>query len=85
MTPLLSSGMWSEVESIPTARYGHSCGLLTNWGTGELEVVAAGGNNYYFGGTLDSVEIFSINTRSWRKADRSLPEPRDFAASVAFR
>ena len=48
---------------MPTERSGHSCGLVTNPDQGA-EIVVAGG--YGSGDYLDSVDIYTINTDSWR-------------------
>ena len=47
---------------MPTSRYGHSCGLITG-----PAIVAAGGLDY--GSYLDSVEIYSVDTDSWREGN----------------
>ena len=46
---------------MPTSRNGHSCGLITG-----PAIVAAGG---YYGSYLDSVEIYSVDTDSWREGN----------------
>ena len=49
---------------MPTGREYHRCGLVTNPDQGA-EIVATGGidsSSYY----LDSVDIYTINTDSWR-------------------
>ena len=43
---------------MPTKRYSHSCGLVTG-----PDIVVAGGQ---YSGTLDSVDIYNVNTDSWR-------------------
>jgi hypothetical protein len=64
------SGKWEEVESLPTARNGLSCGLVTKTDTGEQEIIAAGGYSGVTHSTLDTVKIFSVHTKSWRRAGR---------------
>lgn len=49
---------------MPTARYGHNCALMKNTTNGGSEIVAAGGHNT--GTYLKTVEIFNIETLSWR-------------------
>ena len=44
---------------MPEPRFGHSCGLLQNPVNGP-EVIVAGDNS------LTSVDIYEINTDSWR-------------------
>ena len=61
-------GEWEEVEDMISPRYGLMCGLAVT-SAGSQEVVAAGG--YFVPGLFvqyfsDAVEIFSLDTRSWR-------------------
>ena len=44
---------------MPTKRYAHSCGLVTG-----PEIVVAGGQ---YSGTLDSVDIYNVDSDSWRE------------------
>ena len=44
---------------MPTRRYSHSCGLVAG-----PEIVVAGGQ---YSGTLESVDIYNVNTDSWRQ------------------
>ena len=61
---------------MPTLRYDHACGVVTNPQTGGLEVVVAGGAQDYRGSdseidtetAVDEVEIFSISDLKWRRA-----------------
>ena len=61
---------------MPTPRYSHACGVVSNPLTGELEVVVAGGAQDYndddYGDALDVVEIFSISDSKWRTAGLDL-------------
>ena len=70
------SGEWTRVEDMPTPRYSHACGVVTNPGTGMLEVVVAGGAQDYndddYGDALDVVEIFSMSDSKWRRAGLAL-------------
>ena len=50
---------------MPREREFHSCGLVTNPEQGP-EIVVAGG---YGGGDLDTVDIYTINTDSWREGN----------------
>ena len=52
---------------MPRQRERHSCGLVTNPEQGP-EIVVAGG--YDSGGShLDAVDIYTINTDSWREGN----------------
>ena len=48
---------------MPTSRYGHSCGLITG-----PAIVAAGGRDSGLS-YLDSVDIYSVDTDSWREGN----------------
>ena len=48
---------------MPTERWGHSCGLVSDPERGP-EVIVFGG--YHYDEYLDSVDIYSIGTNSWR-------------------
>ena len=50
---------------MPRGRESHSCGLVSNSEQGP-EIVVAGG---YYVGVLDTVDIYTINTDSWRGGD----------------
>lgn len=52
-----------------TARTSHSCGHVTT-AAGEDEIVVVGG--YSGGGSLDSVEIFSISDMAWRSGMKKI-------------
>ena len=56
------------MEPMPTSRYYHSCGLVTDADRGP-EVVVVGG--IYGGSSLDSVDIYEVNTDSWREGNES--------------
>ena len=56
------------MEPMPTSRYDHSCGLVTDAERGP-EVVVIGG--YYANYYLDSVDIYEVNTDSWRPGNES--------------
>ena len=62
------SEMFFRMASMPRKREGHSCGLVTNSVQGP-EIVAAGGYN---GGYLDTVDIYTVYTESWREGDIKL-------------
>ena len=49
---------------MPTDRYDHSCGLVVDRDRGP-EIVAAGGDE------LSSVDIYTVDTNSWRPGDTS--------------
>ena len=51
-----------SMTPMPTQRENHSCGLVTNPDQGA-EIVTAGG---YYNDRLYSVDIYTINTDSWR-------------------
>ena len=53
---------------MPTTRYDHSCGLVTNPVIGP-ELVVAGG--YSFIEYSDTVDIYAVNTDSWRTGEVS--------------
>ena len=54
----------SSVAPMPTNRYDHSCGTVANPELGP-EVVVAGGRRTE-DGYLDTVDIYTVNTDSWR-------------------
>ena len=71
----LSNNQWTELPPMETARRTHTCGLIRSGGNGSLDtfyVVVAGGANS--GQYLDSVEYFSLLTRTWRSGP-NLPTP----------
>ena len=54
---------WTKLPSMPTGRHGHGCGVIQK-ADGTQEAVVAGGDDYlYF---EKSVEIYNIETQSWR-------------------
>ena len=53
---------------MPTNRQNHMCGLVKD-PEGSPEIVAAGGYN---GGYLDTVDIYTVYTESWREGDIKL-------------
>ena len=55
---------WREVSSMTEPRYEHSCGLVR--GNSGNEVVVVGGYPTY-----SSIEIFSIDTETWRSGKHS--------------
>jgi hypothetical protein len=67
-----SSTYWTEVADMRTGRFGHSCALVKKQTTEGNEIVAVGGRE---GGVyLNTVEIFSMKTLSWRTAATLLSE-----------
>ena len=58
-----STGLWSEVQDMPTGRLNNYCGRITT-AEGKQEIVVAGGH----GDTslLDTVEIYSVEDDEWR-------------------
>ena len=63
-------GMWDRVADMPTGRKYHSCGVVRNRDTSEVEIVAAGGFKPPF--HLNTVEIYSIADNQWRTAGSRL-------------
>ena len=66
LCPSLLNNTWENAAGIPTGRHGHSCGVVpgqSGSGSGR-EVVVVGGT-----GTEHSVEIYSVETNTWRKGD----------------
>ena len=59
-----SADQWTELPSMKTSRYGHGCGLARKL-DGTLQAVVAGGY------LEDSVEIFDLDTETWRYTFRS--------------
>ena len=53
---------------MPRSRYVHSCGLVHHPEFGP-EIVAAGGYDGSSGVYLDSVDIYTVNTDSWREGN----------------
>ena len=51
---------------MPIDRTGHSCGLVMDPISGP-EIVVMGGYHGAAGGYLDSVDIYTVNTDSWRE------------------
>jgi len=60
-----STNSWSRMEDMPRKRKRHSCGLIIDPEIGP-EIVAAGG---YDSELLDTVDIYTVNTDSWRQAN----------------
>jgi uncharacterized membrane protein len=60
-------GLWTKVADMTTARYAHRCALVKNASTGAEEIIVMGGGNAG-DGVLDSVEIFSVVSMTWRTA-----------------
>jgi hypothetical protein len=59
---------------MPTPRWAISCAVVKNIKTGAAEVVVTGGHNSIKGTVTyyDAVEIYNVETNSWRKAGRVL-------------
>ena len=53
---------WREVPSMNMGRYRHSCGIIDSYGGSGKDIIVAGGYPY-----RQSVEIFSLDTETWRK------------------
>ena len=51
---------------MPRKRTGHSCGLVIDPISGP-EIIVMGG--YFLGDTLDAVDIYTVNTDSWREGN----------------
>jgi hypothetical protein len=51
---------------MPTSRSGHICALVKNIHSGQAEIVAVGG------WSSSVVEIFNVNTNSWRTGGKLL-------------
>lgn len=58
------------MADMPTGRRALACALVTNEKTGNTEIVAAGGYTTTF---MATVEIFTVSSKSWRKAGRCQP------------
>ena len=58
-------GGWTELPRMETGRYGHSCGVAKVGRS--TKIVVAGGRNALRGHFLNSVEIFSPQSGSWRQ------------------
>ena len=63
MSALINLGLVFSMTPMPRARYDHSCGLVAHPQLGP-EVVVAGG---YSLGYSDTVDIYTVNTDSWRQ------------------
>ena len=64
---------WSRAADMPTGRNGHGCGAIN----GGSEVVVAGGAASVTGSDagvadLDSVEIYNVETDTWRTGEATL-------------
>ena len=55
-----------SMTAMPRDRESHSCGLVVDPVLGP-EIVVMGGVNY--SGGLDTVDIYTVNTDSWRKGN----------------
>jgi hypothetical protein len=53
----------SRLDDMPTARYGLSCGALTNEDGVVTDIIVAGGYNSTY---LDTVEIYSVTQMAWK-------------------
>ena len=62
---------WREVSSMAVGRYVHSCGLVR--GNSGNEIVVVGGEGFCVQGLCprSSIEIFSIDTETWRSGMHS--------------
>ena len=63
-----SESSWISKAPMPTSRYDHSCGLVSHPERGP-ELIVSGG---YDGVYLDSVDIYTVNTDSWRKGNKQM-------------
>ena len=54
---------WEEVQNMTTGRLNNFCGKVTT-SSGKEEIVVAGGHGG--GAVTDIVEIFSLETETWR-------------------
>ena len=53
---------------MPRKRTGHSCGLVIDPISGP-EIIVMGGYHGASGGYIDSVDIYTVNTDSWRQGN----------------
>ena len=61
-----SADLWTELPSMQTGRIDHGCGLARKQ-DGTLHAVVAGGFSKTDGGTYtDTIEIFDLETMTWR-------------------
>ena len=66
------SNSWRELQRMTVGRRYHSCGMVANSdGTGKQVVVAGGKIDRVY---TDSVEIFSLETESWRQGNNAINE-----------
>jgi hypothetical protein len=63
---LYFSNDWAELSNSPTHRNKHGCGRVTSQ-TGTREIVVAGGVSTVE--YLDSVDIFNLESMSWRSGE----------------
>jgi hypothetical protein len=61
-TTFIAAGLGQRLQTCLELRNGHSCALVKNKTTGCKEIVAVGGG----GGQFHTVEIFKMETSSWR-------------------
>ena len=74
---------WNRVADMPTGRNGHGCGAIN----GGREVVVAGGASDMGGEPedvedLDSVEIYNVETDSWRTGEETSSNPAKLVVQV---
>ena len=65
----ITSNEWVAVDDMPTPRYYLMCGLVTD-SNGAQSVIAAGGCNDSVT-SLDTVEIFSLEDRTWSNGEKT--------------
>ena len=61
---------WTRLSDMVTGRLYMSCRTITNQETGELEVIVPGGAGLEPGLYLSSVEIYNVQSGSWRVAGK---------------
>ena len=54
------------MSAMPRDRFAHSCGLVVDPARGP-EIIVMGG--YYSDGISDTVDIYTVNTDSWREGN----------------
>ena len=73
------SRAWTSMRGMPTSRWGLACGRAINAKSGDVEIVAAGGESH-----TDIVEIYTIRANTWRTAKHRLPSKNRGLTGVPY-
>ena len=77
---------WTELPPMRTARAGHTCSTARSSAGGEREAIVVVGGWNAEGGDLDSVEVYNMQRKTWRKGENPMKQyfNPDFQTQTQF-